>query len=45
MTCKGIKRETTCGLAFDTRSSHATKLNDKAKDVMPHLMGHRLFMM
>ena len=29
MTCKGIKREATCGLAFDTRSSQASKGNDK----------------
>ncbi|ACX76202.1 hypothetical protein Fisuc_2618 [Fibrobacter succinogenes subsp. succinogenes S85] len=28
MTCKGIKREVTCELAFDTRSSQATKWND-----------------
>ena len=28
MTCKGIKRGATCGLAFDTRSSQASKGND-----------------
>ena len=31
MTCKGIKREATCGLTFDSCSSHATKWNDKVK--------------
>ena len=28
MTYKGIKREDTCGLAFDSRRSHASKRND-----------------
>ena len=28
-TCKGIKREATCGLAFDTRSDQTSKRNDK----------------
>ena len=28
MTCKEIKRETTCGLSFDFRSCQASKRND-----------------
>ena len=28
MTCKGIKREATCGLAFDSHRSHTSKRND-----------------
>jgi len=29
MTCKGIKREATCGFSFDFRSSQASKRNDE----------------
>ena len=31
MTSKGIKREATCELAFDSRSSHAPEGNDNAQ--------------
>jgi len=31
MTCKGIKREATCGFSFDFRSSQASKRNDEKK--------------
>jgi len=33
MTCKGIKREATCGLAFDFRSCQALKRNDMQNGV------------
>ena len=35
MTCKGIKREATCGLAFDSRRSQASKRNDNEVNAVP----------